>query len=246
VSILQALKALGESVSSADVAKHLRKAATILSREDDTSSWLESDLVAPKVLDILRALPARCPPQEAVEVCAAAAAVLHNLFTGLHAPTHIQRFRTMLAAEEAACSALVHWCMDQPGSTEQLPPGQRVPWRRQAALLPAGAAGRAQSSLWTPFTNCACLLAAVRAQAPDAAEARHHKGALRTFRAAATPTVVERLLHVAIQYPCGRLRCQHSQWLSPHKVLWHVASSTLPTPIKCPSNQPATKRLRAH
>jgi hypothetical protein len=225
--MLQALKALDKSISGADAAKHLRHVAAALKKERDTSRWLDSaDSAALRALAALRSLPAGRPPKEAAEVADAAAAVLNNLFTGLRAVQHIQRFRVLLAADEAACSALVLWCMDQPGSTEQLPPGQQAAWRPPAGAGP-------QQAFWTPFTNCAGLLGAV-SMAVDISS-QYTAEVHLNLTAAANPRVVERLLRVAIQHPCGRFPRVplRSTCLGP-------ISSHLSEPLRCFRRRPAS------
>jgi hypothetical protein len=82
----------------------MRQAAAALFKEADASRWLDTPLVA-RLLSALRSLPGAHSPKEAVEVCAAAAGALNNLFAGLPRPEDQDRFAAMLAADRQ-CSLL--------------------------------------------------------------------------------------------------------------------------------------------
>jgi hypothetical protein len=199
------LKSLSKT-SSKDLAKDLRQAAAVLVDEDSTA-WLESDLV-PRVLAILRSLPSGRPPTEAVAVCTAAMTVLNNLFTGLHFSAQgLRRFRQLLKADQAACAALVHWGMARPEASEKLPPGRRQ-WRYHTSVMPDSATGEPEHSFWTPFTYCCSFLVAVDTLDFDACSSNirsPYNPQLADFNVqeAASPAVMERLLRVVIQHPCG-------------------------------------------
>ena len=189
-------------------ANHLRQAAACILKEAilESSAMFDPTLVR-KVLGILRALPGRHSLMEAIEVCASAAAVLNNLYACLgqsdlsDALRH--QFRSLLAADEKACSGLVHWGLARPESAKKLHSGQVICWAlqddptlrdhaRTDRLLP--------SPIWTPLVLCSSFLALVPTQdQPKLCSA---------FAEAANPITIRSLLQVAAQHPCRRFpRC---------------------------------------
>jgi hypothetical protein len=184
--------------SSPDAAKHMRQAAVALLRGADSSRWLDTPLV-PRLLSVLRYLPGAHSPKEAAQVCAAAVAALNNLFAGLPRPEDRDWFCTMLAADDAACCALLHWGVHCPEASEQLPPeAQIVPLSYQAQTAGTGKS----APYWTPCTRCMTFLLYVASSCNTAEVAR----LLRSIKEGVTPAVVERVLVVVVQYPCGRSR----------------------------------------
>jgi hypothetical protein len=200
VVMMQVLKDLNKS-SSADLAKRLRRAAAYLNVDDESSGWLGSGLV-PKILAILRSLPLGRPPRRAVEVCAAATAVLNNLLINLRTPELLHQFRQLLKADRAASAALVHWGMARPEASENLPPPRFPALRHDVSEVPDLAAAAADHPFWTPFTICCCFLSAM--DIVVVANAQYHPQlAGWDVQEAATPGVMERVLRGAIQHPCG-------------------------------------------
>jgi hypothetical protein len=204
IRMLQVLKSLSKT-GSKDIAKNLRQAAAVFVDEDSTA-WLDSDLL-PRVLAILRSLPSGRSPKDAVAVCAAAMAVLNNLFTGLFSSAQdLHRFRQLLKADQAACAALVHWGMARPEASEKLPPGQRQ-WRHDVGVVPESA-DEPEHPFWTPFTYCCSFLVVlettgVRASGGSVIVPYRPQLAEFNVQDAASPAVVERLLRVIVQHPCG-------------------------------------------
>jgi hypothetical protein len=58
-------------------------------------------------------------PRDVIASCAAATAVLHNLLTGLRTTHRLRQLRQLLEADQAACTALVHWGTGPPPETAQ-------------------------------------------------------------------------------------------------------------------------------
>jgi hypothetical protein len=203
----QVLKSLNKT-SSKDLAKHLRQAALVFVDGNASSAWLDSDLV-PKVLAILRSLPSGRSPKEAVVVCSAAMAVLNNMFTGLKTPTEMDQFRQLLKTDQAACAARVHWGMARPEASEQLSPGFWSLWCGDATTIPESARGDIEHAFYMPLTACCSFLMAVETEAGSAARSvpsvMRYRPQLVEFNVqeAASPAVMERLLRVAVQHPCG-------------------------------------------
>jgi hypothetical protein len=205
--MLQVLKSLSKT-SSKDLVKHLRQAAAVFV-DEDASEWLHTPLV-PRVLEILHCLPAGRQPTEAVILCAAAVAVLNNLFTGLYTSELTNQFRQLLKVDQAACAALVHWGMARPEASGKLPSGKRW-WRCDSSSVPEDVINTPEHPFWTPFTTCCSFLAAVETRtatcSSDSLTTTPYRPHLVEFdvQEAASPAVVERLLQVAIQHPCGAL-----------------------------------------
>jgi hypothetical protein len=174
----------------------MRRAAVALLQEADSSRWLDTPLV-PRLLSALRSLPGAHSPKEAAQACAAAVAALANMFAVLPRPQDRDRFRAMLAADAAACCALLHWGVHCPEASEQLPPGQAVPLASRALTAHVGT--DASDPYWTPCARCMQFVSDVAFS--DAAE---EAGLLRSIKGGVTPAVVERALVVAVQYPWGR------------------------------------------
>jgi hypothetical protein len=207
-STAQVLKAL-QNPSGADVSKHLRHAAVHVQVGRDTTAWLESALV-PRVLAILRSLPSGRPPKQAVEVCAAATAVLNNILAGLQTSPQVSHFRQLLAADQAACAALVHWGMARPEASERLPPALHSKLCYDANIVPQLASVLHDHPFWTPLTVCCSFLVAMER---DVVPLVHYNPQLASWdvQEAASPGVVERLLRVAVRQPCGEPLPCHSR-----------------------------------
>jgi hypothetical protein len=200
---MQVLKALNKS-SAADQAKHLRQAAGHLHADQGASRWLASGLV-PQVLAILHSLPSGRPPKDAIEVCTAATAVLTNLLMGLEAPEHLTQFHALLAADQAACAALVHWGMAPPEASRQLPPARR-PKLLANVMVPETAAADAGHPFWTPFTTCCSFLVVVDVSVATVKKpTQPDKSWISNFgmQGAVTPGVIAQALRVAVQHPCS-------------------------------------------
>jgi hypothetical protein len=194
VQTSQVLKALA-SPNSAHAADDMRQAAAALFEDADSSRWLHTPLV-PRLLSALRSLPGACSPKEAAQVCAAAVSALNNLLAGLPRPEDRARFRAQLAADSAACCALLHWGVLCPEAAEQLPPGQDVPWAYPSHSLSTGATGEGS---WSTRAKCIAFIAVIAAYvaAPEIADL------LRSFKEGVTPAVVACVLGVAEQHPGG-------------------------------------------
>jgi hypothetical protein len=196
-SAAQALKVLADAPGT-DTFNHLAQLANLLSKEDEPSRWLRSDMV-PRLLSILRSLPASHAPAEAAYVCAAAVAALNNLFNGLRRhPEHSRQFRAMLAADDAACRALVRWGLAFLEASGQLPRGRAVFVPCDGSFIPDAALTRLHP-FWTPLTCCLCFLSSICADPSIPADQRLPWG----FKGLITPDLVERAMSVGVQYPCG-------------------------------------------
>jgi hypothetical protein len=200
MSVVQVLRALSVPGSAPDVAKHLRQAAALLGKEKDTSRWLASDLV-PKVLGILCSLPVSLPPRDAVQVCAAAAAVLQNMLDGLcPSSAATTRFRAMIAADKPACCALVHWCLVCPEATQQLPASHDDACASGNMGNSTKAAGLERPALRTPFAYCVSLLASICTAATKSTSA-HPEGVLCVLCKVVSPELVAHALALAQRDP---------------------------------------------
>jgi hypothetical protein len=213
-SAAQVLKKLANP-SSPDAAKHMRQVALYLSKEGDTSKWLDSTLV-PKLLGTLQSLPANHPPQEAVQVCAAAVAALNNLFTRLSRPDDRARFRAMLAANEPALHALVHWGICCPEAAQQLPQALDPHMGCQGQALALGPDGdrivQQRSPFSTPLTySMALLVPLVLLVTTEPAGLEQLQAALKE---AVTATAIERLLLSAVATPSGTRWSSRGNWSS--------------------------------
>jgi hypothetical protein len=108
----------------------------------------------------------------------------------------------MVMADDAACRALVRWGLSCPKATEQLPPDQAVfvPHEVFSSVLPDAASTSLGHPFWSPLTCCILFLCATAAD-------RSHPvapGLPRSVQSAITPELMERLMRVGIEHPCGR------------------------------------------
>ena len=246
----QVMKAL-ENPSGPDTGKHLRHAAAAfnkdtcaLSTNEDKRRWLNLDVV-PKFLSTLACLTPTQPTSEALPVCAAAAAALLNIQVVISAPSATTTFLSMLVADKAACRALVHWGIACPEASQQLPQAHNIrPTICEAALVRGvyGLLLRPRSDqLWTPFMVCMSLL--VTANGAIAAGGLVDSPSLNAaMREAATAGVVERVLGLAAQDPCGEglplnptvSRWPHAYALSCPHCRWSPAGGRLVTSFSDP------------
>jgi hypothetical protein len=195
----QALQALADHPTGTQTIPHLVHLASRLSEEHDTSHWLGSDLV-PTVLSVLRSLTTTQPPLHATRVCAAAVAAINNVFRGLDHPDLCRQLHATLTSDDRACRALVHWGISCPTSSKQLPRDQTVfvPRGADVALLPDNVTTR-DHPFWSPLTCCVSFLCAIAADPSIPAEQRLP----RAIQGAINPDLMERVMSVGIQHPCG-------------------------------------------
>ena len=173
--------------------------AAALRRQDNTSAWLDSPLL-PRLLAILRSLPATQTPQAAASLCAATTAALNNIYHGLRYPRNNKDcFLAMLSADDAACQALLHWGLICPEATELLGQERDVAMANDSLLMPFTIPKGNEHLFWSPFTCCLAFMAFVAMDPNDSSEIKQ----MACFKGAATPYVIERLLRLAAQHPAG-------------------------------------------
>jgi hypothetical protein len=197
----QVLQALADHPTGPEAIPHLLHLASILSEQHDTSCWLASDLV-PTLLSVLRSLPTTGPPVHATHVCAAAVAVLDNILNGLWYPDVASQFHSTVASDDAACLALVRCGLSCPEAAESLPSEQST--ARGDPMLRPSAATHPGHPFWSPLTCCMSLLCAI-ASVPGVPASQ---GLPPCVKDAITPELMERVMRVGIQHPCGRAPVQ--------------------------------------
>jgi hypothetical protein len=187
--------------SSPDLLRHLQLAARTFvhgAPEACLSRAVGSDLV-PRLLAILRSLPSHPAPDETVAVCAAATAVLNNMMFACN-PQQAALLRDVILADEDALCEVVRWGIAGPTATEQLPPGHEVYVTAVGDFVPGEAVmqhrQRCSHQFWTPLTICSYFLVALHCSR------RWHQGP--ALAQATAPVVIQRLLRLASQHPCGR------------------------------------------
>jgi hypothetical protein len=232
------LRDLNYVISAARTAQYLRLLAALLrDSADGTSSWLSSDsALVPKVLAILRSIKSGCAPDEAVTICSSAVAALHSVLTGLRQADDICTFCALLQADSEACDAVVLWGLARPECSEQLPPGNQLPPRIDLKMCPPGSdAAKLDHPFWTHLTVCGSFLVALdnalagKAGAHKSARSEPHGVELQAglLQKAASLDVVERLLLVAIQQPCGKYSlCAAAVCAAQFSLRCHVMSRT--------------------
>jgi hypothetical protein len=198
----QVLQALAEHPTGPKTIPHLVYLAAFVNDERDTSHWLDPGDIMPTLLSVLRSLPTTCPPLHATRVCAAAVAALNNVFKRLHRTGGGSQFRSMLFADDGACRKLVRWGLSCPEAAEQLPRDEAVFVARDTSLLPSAVTDSGHP-FWSPFTCCMSFLCAI-ATVPSVPDAPRLPPGIKT---AITPAMVERVMMVGVQHPCGRFPC---------------------------------------
>jgi hypothetical protein len=162
----------------------------------------------PRVLHVLRSHPAsHSPANDAIQACTAAVAVLNNLTTRLKRFEDAGRLFAMLGCDQAACSALLHWCLRNAEAAEQLPPGQDAAacMGLDPNSIPAEVARR-RHPFWTPFTLCVSFVRTMVAKSgvgTPCSTSGHSEVLRRMLQGAVTPELLERLLRLLVQNPCG-------------------------------------------
>jgi hypothetical protein len=195
----QVLKELEDPCSPGIIATLRRVARSLSHSQADTTKW---QCLLPGLLGVLASLPAGRPPSAAAEVCAAAVCALNNLYKPIHyvAPAS-DAFRTTLAANEAACRAIVRWGLACPEASEQLPPGAGAVFVYDLTSIPEHMLDAEGRAFWTPFTLTTAFLT-ILSLTPGASTPGQVKLHARIV-GAVTPNVVERLLRVAVEYSCS-------------------------------------------
>jgi hypothetical protein len=218
--MMQVLNRLA-STKHADLAKILRHtAASSLLTGPDTLALLRSSLV-PKVLAILRSLPSGRPPRDAIAVCMAATAVLNNLYTSLLTSNDRSALSALLQADAEACCAVVHWGMAQAEYTVQPPVSDQLEWRHELLLFGPEGADDMRHPFWTSFTHCLAFLT----KNMDGSNFRVDQDSWSQLwpqallEALAAPNIIERVLRVAAEHPCGRR--------PPTPLLWDLLPALL-------------------
>jgi hypothetical protein len=129
----QVLASLADPSGQA-VAQALRAAAASLAEAGTGGMWGDVGLL-PRVLAILRSLPAERSANEAVEVCAAASAVVGNLLDHNDRPQLRRQVTAAVLEDDRACRALLRWGITNPEASKQLPHGHTPHLGRCAHLL---------------------------------------------------------------------------------------------------------------
>lgn len=252
-SPLQVLETLSTPASPAAAAS-LRAAAETLVLKANATRWLDSALL-PKVLGVLRSLHSSSSPKLAVEVCAAAAAVVSHLLEAAESRQRRRRVKDAVLADEEACSALLRWGITHPEAAKPLPPAQ-VPHLPASAHYEARALDHAQQQqqqqqrggFWTPFAVCMSTLVLLLdpgnggwGQWDDGGPAPARPGAC--FNAAITAAVVRRALQLAAEHPCRAPLHQHVLLPSPALLTTQPAPKLWPDVphMCCPGDKTASE-----
>jgi hypothetical protein len=221
----QVLKALADHPTGPETIPHLVYLSALLSQQQDTSRWRNTNLV-PALLSVLRSLSTTRPSLHAIRACAAAVAALNNTYTGIYTADLLAQFRAQLMSDDAACRAFVRLGLGCPEASEPLPLEHAVFIPRDATLVPT-AATCGGHPFWSPLTCCMSFLCDIATLTSPPEAPRLPPG----IKDAINPAMMERVMTVAVQHPCGAVpacpsralvpvnTCQQAR--PPAAMLWH-------------------------
>jgi hypothetical protein len=227
--------------SHPDLAATLRAAAAAITKKKrhDLRLWLEGGLFT-QLLDILRGLPAQgLPPNQAAEICAAAAACVCNVhdcarFGDVALPPHVTAGSMLdrVACMEVAM-AVVHCGVVNTAAAGQLPPGREASIVLKSTIhetrrVPGDDEFRKESFsrlFNTPRTICIHLLVLAtmgQAGAADLPDPRLEAALRRLLDGSIFEHMLQMAIHAPLQSKCSPQYPRTTHWSAAPRVTWMV------------------------